>query len=132
MLLCHLDVRSFDDPYPRGFWSRWTFLSEQASPQNRHRHYQKHSVHVHTSKKYSTDRRIETKSRDRFTMGDDCLRPVDSYSESYQTAQPEKPCIRSGIPAVARFVLRYRLRAGYRPIAHHTRCAVPQTRRLDI
>src|SRR5260370_28657854 len=123
MLLCELEVRSFDEPYLRGFWSRWTFLSEQASPQNRHRHYQKHSVHVHTSKKYSTDRRIETKSRDRFTMGDDCLRPVHSYSESYETAEPEKACIGSGIPAVSRFVLRYMLRAGDRRNAADSRCA---------
>src|SRR5260370_20818818 len=56
MLLCQLDLRPFDDPYPHAFWSRWTFLSGQASPQNRYRQYQKHFVHLHTSKKYSTDR----------------------------------------------------------------------------
>src|SRR5258708_8489773 len=56
MLLCHLDLRPFDDAYPDGSWSRCAFLSEQASPQNPYRQYQKHSVHLHTSKKYSTDR----------------------------------------------------------------------------
>jgi len=56
MLLCQLDLRPFDDRYPLGFWSRWTFLSGQAPPQNRYRQYQKHFVHLHTSKKYSTDR----------------------------------------------------------------------------
>src|SRR5258708_5157411 len=56
MLLYQLDLRPFDDAYPDGSWSRCAFLSEQASPQNPYRQYQKHSVHVHTSKKYSTDR----------------------------------------------------------------------------
>src|SRR5258708_12956819 len=56
MLVCELDLRPFDDAYPDGSWSRCAFLSEQASPQNPYRQYQKHSVHVHTSKKYSTDR----------------------------------------------------------------------------
>src|SRR5229473_1410468 len=53
MLLCQLDLRPFDDPYPHGFWSRRTFLSGQASPQNRYRQYQKHFVHLHTSKKFA-------------------------------------------------------------------------------
>src|SRR5260370_41057486 len=43
------DLWPLADLYVRGFWSRWTFLSEQAAAQDHDRQCQKHFIHVHTS-----------------------------------------------------------------------------------
>src|SRR6266436_2798062 len=48
------DLWPLDDLYARGFWSRWTFLSEQAAAQGNDRQCQKHFLHIHTSKELNS------------------------------------------------------------------------------
>jgi len=59
----------------------------------------------------------------RFTIGANWLRLVRSHPQFCETDEPEKRCIGSGIPAVSRFVLRHRLRAGDRRNVADSRCA---------
>src|SRR5713226_5641070 len=49
MLLRQLDLWPLADLYARGFWSRWTYLSEQAAAQEHDRQWQKRFIHVDTS-----------------------------------------------------------------------------------
>src|ERR1700738_991213 len=49
------DLWPLADLYVRGFWSRWTFLSEQAAAQDHDRQYQKNFIHIHTSKRINSE-----------------------------------------------------------------------------
>src|SRR5712692_10044515 len=55
MLLRQLDLWPLADLYARGFWSRWTFLSEQAAAQDHDRQCQQHFIHIHTSKRINSE-----------------------------------------------------------------------------
>src|SRR5258706_12863882 len=48
------DLWPLSNLYTRGFWSRWTFLSEQAAAQDEHRQCQKHFIHIHTPNRISS------------------------------------------------------------------------------
>src|SRR5258706_14407695 len=48
------DLWPLGNLYARGFWSRWTFLSEQAAAQDHDRQCQKHFLHIHTPKRISS------------------------------------------------------------------------------
>src|SRR6266404_7162310 len=64
-------------------------------------------------------------------IGDDWLRLVRSHSQFCETDEPEKTGVVFGIPAVSRFVSRYRLRArNWRSVAN-SRCAGRERRSRD-
>src|ERR1700730_971156 len=52
---CQRDLWPLDDLHTRGFWSRWTFLSEQAAAQDHDRQCQKHFLHIRTSKRINSE-----------------------------------------------------------------------------
>src|SRR5882762_8715042 len=49
------DLWPLHDLYARGFWSCWTFLSEQAAAQDHDRQCQNHFLHIHTSKRINSE-----------------------------------------------------------------------------
>src|SRR5258708_36891333 len=91
MLLRQLDLWPLADLYARGFWSRWTFLSEQAAAQDHDRQCQKHFIHIHTSKRINS-RRLKAKKPRSTAIRGFWLRLVRSHPRFCETDEPEKSC----------------------------------------
>src|ERR1700756_3927017 len=83
------DLWPLDDLYARGFWSRWTFLSEEAAAQEHDRQCQKHFVHNLHFKQNSL-KMIEGKVT-KVNHHRRCLaRLVRSHLKFCETDEPEK------------------------------------------
>src|SRR6266849_5623542 len=85
------DLWPLDDLYARGFWSRWTFLSEQAAAQDHDRQCQKGFIHIHASQRINSEW-LEAKKPRSTAIRDLWLRLVRSHPMFCDTDEQEKRC----------------------------------------